>query len=224
MADSCNVRVFCRFRPFNQREKELGADQGVEINLKPGQVEIVEPSTGRKRDFPVDHCFGGDCTQIEVFDIIAKQSVEDVFHGYNGTIFAYGQTGAGKSWSMMGGDKRDPDLKGIIPRAADAIFEKAANDQSGTVYQVSCSYLQVYKEKIGDLLDISKTNLQVREDPHHGVYVDGLTQVYVSSMDEVSLILPQCSQLYGDLVDLSAGLSLINYRPHCAGDGRAAEG
>jgi kinesin family protein 5 len=189
MSDSCNVRVFCRFRPFNQREKDLGEDQGVEINIKPGQVEIVDPTTGRKRDFPMDHCFEGGCHQRDVFDTIALQSVEDIFEGFNGTIFAYGQTGSGKSWSMMGGDKRDADLKGIIPRSADAIFAKAAADQSGTVYSVACSYLQVYKEKIGDLLDPSKNNLQVREDPRSGVYVDGLTQAYVSSMDEVMGVL-----------------------------------
>lgn len=189
MADSCNVRVFCRFRPFNKREIALGADQGVEINLRPGQVELVEPSTGKKREFPVDHCFGGDCHQLDVFNRIAAQSVDDIFDGFNGTIFAYGQTGSGKSWSMMGGDKRDVDLKGIIPRSADAIFNKASQDQSGTTYTVSCSYLQVYKERIGCLLDAAKNNLQVREDPTKGVYVDGLTQTYVASMEEVMDVL-----------------------------------
>ena len=146
-------------------------------------------STGKKREFPLDYCFQGDCHQLDVFKRIALPSVDDIFQGFNGTIFAYGQTGSGKSWSMMGGDKRDIDLKGIIPRSADAIFERAGKDQSGTVYTVSCSYLQVYKEKIGDLLDTSKNNLQVREDPHAGVYVDGLTQNYVSSMDEVMSVL-----------------------------------
>ena len=125
MADSCNVRVFCRFRPFNRRELALGADKGVEINLKPGQVELVEPASGKKREFPVDHCFEGDCHQLDVFKRIAAQSVDDIFDGFNGTIFAYGQTGCGKSFTMEG--IPDPPIhRGITPRSFEHIFEECA--------------------------------------------------------------------------------------------------
>eukprot|EP01050_Picozoa_sp_SAG11_P000819 SAG11_NODE_30_length_23132_cov_22.413277_7_plen_257_part_00 len=183
-----NVRVFCRFRPFNKREIALGADKGVDLTIKCDGVTVIDPSTGRKHDFPLDFCWDGACTQDDVYDQCASKSVKDIFDGFNGTIFAYGQTGAGKSWSMMG-EKSDDNLKGIIPRSADAIFERAYNDQSGTEYTISCSYLQVYRETIGDLLDASKQNLPVREHPSKGVYVENLTQQFVSSYEDVMDVL-----------------------------------
>ena len=189
MSDISGVRVFCRFRPFNQREIALGEDQKLELEILPGKIEIMDPASGRPKTFPMDAAFRGDCRQIDVFNTIARPSVDDIFDGYNGTIFAYGQTGSGKSWSMMGGDKHDEELKGIIPRSAEAIFERAFADQSGTEYSVTCSYLEVYKEVIGDLLDPSKRNLQVREKPGVGMYVDGLSQSYVSEMSEVMEVL-----------------------------------
>jgi kinesin family protein 5 len=136
----------------------------------------------------LDFCWDGSCNQDDVYNQCASKSVTDVFDGYNGTIFAYGQTGSGKSWSMMG-DKNSEELKGIIPRSADAIFTRCFNDQSGTQYTVSCSYLQVYRETIGDLLNPAKQNLPVREHPSKGVYVDGLTQTYVASYADIMDVL-----------------------------------
>ena len=104
--------------------------------------------------------------------------------GYNGTIFAYGQTGAGKSWSMMG-DKNSEELKGIIPRAAENIFQRITSDASSTQFDITCSYLEVYREQIGDLLNPSSKNMAVREHPSKGIYVDGLTEKKVESWEEV---------------------------------------
>ena len=129
-----SVKVFCRFRPFNAREKELGADKGV--NLKIGKEKItIGDATGEPRDFPFDYAFDWTTTQALVYEQCAQRSVEDIFSGYNGTIFAYGQTGAGKSWSMMG-NKTDPELRGIIPRAAESIFERISQEAAGTEYEV----------------------------------------------------------------------------------------
>ena len=89
----------------------------------------------------------GSCHQTDVYSHCAAQSVKDVFEGYNGTIFAYGQTGSGKSWSMMGGDKHDADLKGIIPRAGDDIFETVSRCATDVEFDVRCSYLEVYRER-----------------------------------------------------------------------------
>ena len=110
------VKVFCRFRPFNKREIELGADKALDFKFTPTACKLEEG--GRKYDFPFDYCWDGDCLQTDVYEHCAAQSVLDIFEGYNGTIFAYGQTGSGKSWSMMG-DKNSEDLKGIIPRAGE---------------------------------------------------------------------------------------------------------
>ena len=190
MADGGDsVKVFCRFRPFNKREIELGADKAVELVIKPGYISIGDVN-GEPREFPFDYAFDKDTTQDLVFEQCAKQSVEDVFTGFNGTIFAYGQTGAGKSWSMMG-DKTNAELKGIIPRASEYIFEKISADAASVKYDVTCSYLEVYREQIGDLLNTSNKNLAVREHPSKGIYVDGLTEQPVHSWEEVLAVLEE---------------------------------
>ena len=175
------VKVFCRFRPFNKREIELGADKAVDFRFEPGCIKIEGE---RKYEFPFDYCWDGTSNQAEVHQHCAAQSVQDIFEGYNGTIFAYGQTGAGKSWSMMG-DKNSEELKGIIPRAGDEIFDKIARNCTGTEFTVRCSYLEVYREAIKDLLDPAKDNLPVREKPGVGIYVDGLTQVACRNAEEI---------------------------------------
>ena len=187
MAES--VKVFCRFRPFNKREIELGADKAVELIIKPGYISIGD-ANGEPREFPFDYAFDKDTPQDLVFSQCAEQSVDDVFTGFNGTIFAYGQTGSGKSWSMMG-DKNHAELKGIIPRASELIFEKIGADASSIKYDVTCSYLEVYREQIGDLLNTANKNLAVREHPSKGIYVDGLTEKPVGSWEEVLGILEE---------------------------------
>ena len=83
MSDSCSVRVYCRFRPFNAREIALGEDQKLELDILPGKIEIMDPTSGRPRTFPMDAAFRGDCRQIDVFNTIARPSVDDIFDGYN---------------------------------------------------------------------------------------------------------------------------------------------
>ena len=194
MAESECVRVFCRFRPFNKREIALGADQALKIDIKAESITITDPTDGKARDFPFDYAFNTDTTQDLVFEKCASISVNDVMAGYNGTIFAYGQTGAGKSWSMMG-DKNSEDLKGIIPRSAEEIFKRIVADATGITYSVTASYLEVYREKIGDLLgdrsNPKTLDLAVREHPSKGIYVDGLTEKAVTSWEAVLEVLEQ---------------------------------
>lgn len=125
------------------------------------------------------------------YNEVASSTVDDILAGYNGTVFAYGQTGAGKSWSMMGPDLQmrgmegfDHSLGGIIPRSTEDIFEKIQQTE-GSEFTVQVSYLEVYRETVKDLLDASKTNLSVREGKDHTFYVEGLTEEYVTDADEV---------------------------------------
>ena len=80
-------------------------------------------------------------------------SVDGVFNGYNGTIFAYGQTGSGKSFTMEGGNLYDEKLKGLIPRMFEYLFKKIRDADSKIEFSIKCSYLEIYMEKICDLLD-----------------------------------------------------------------------
>ena len=105
-----------------------------------------------------------------MFNEVAAPVVKGVLDGYNGTIFAYGQTGSGKSFSMEG-IRGDPELAGIIPRMFDNLFAQIQDADPDIEFQIKCSYLEIYMEKIMDLLDTKKTNLQVKEDKNKGIYV-----------------------------------------------------
>ena len=109
----------------------------------------------------------------------------DVMKGYNGTIFAYGQTGSGKTHTMMGPDINEQSQKGVIPNAIDHIFECIAADTSGAEIQLGVSYMEVYREVIRDLLDPSKVNLQVRDSPLKGIYVEDLTYEFVTCKEDI---------------------------------------
>src|SRR5882672_6693242 len=97
--------------------------------------------------------------QKDVFDFSIKSTVDDILNGYNGTVFAYGQTGAGKSYTMMGSDIDDDNLKGVIPRIVEQIFESILMSPGNIEYTVRVSYMEIYMEKIRDLLRPENDNL-----------------------------------------------------------------
>ncbi|OMJ09198.1 Kinesin heavy chain [Smittium culicis] len=135
--------------------------------------------------FSFDRVFGPESNQQILFDYSIKQTVEDVFNGYNGTVFAYGQTGSGKTYTMMGPDIDNDETRGVIPRIVQGIFNKIDQSPNSIEYFVKVSYMEIYMEKIRDLLDPTKKRLQVHEDKINGVHVKGLTGIFVSSVDEV---------------------------------------
>jgi kinesin family protein 5 len=123
--------------------------------------------------------------QVDVFNYSIRSTVDDILNGYNGTVFAYGQTGAGKSYTMMGSNIDDEEGKGIIPRIVEQIFASMLASPSNIEYTVRVSYMEIYMERIRDLLNPVNDNLPVHEEKSRGVYVKGLLEVYVSSVDEV---------------------------------------
>uniref|UniRef100_A0A8C1KMD8 Kinesin-like protein n=1 Tax=Cyprinus carpio TaxID=7962 RepID=A0A8C1KMD8_CYPCA len=180
MADvsaECNIRVLCRFRPLNHSEILRGdkyiptfqGDDTVSIGGKP---------------YVFDKVFPTNCTQEQVYNTCAKQIVKDVLGGYNGTIFAYGQTSSGKTYTMEG-KLHDPDGRGIIPRIAEDIFNHIYTMDENLEFHIKVSYFEIYMDKIRDLLDVSKTNLSVHEDKNRVPYVKGCTERFVSSPEEV---------------------------------------
>jgi len=124
--------------------------------------------------------------QKDIFDFSIKPTVDDILNGYNGTVFAYGQTGAGKSFTMMGaGDIENEETRGIIPRIVAQIFESILQSPSNIEYTVRVSYMEIYMERVRDLLNPVNDNLPIHEDKNRGVYVKGLLEIYVSSVGEV---------------------------------------
>lgn len=126
-----------------------------------------------------------DSRQDDIFDFSIRPTVDDILNGYNGTVFAYGQTGAGKSYTMMGSDIDDDEGRGVIPRIIQQIFASILTSPSNIEYTVRVSYMEIYMERIRDLLVPHNDNLPVHEEKSRGVYVKGLLEVYVSSVQEV---------------------------------------
>jgi kinesin family protein 5 len=139
--------------------------------------------------FTFDRVFDMSSRQVDVFDYSIRPTVDDILNGYNGTVFAYGQTGAGKSYTMMGSDIDDDVGKGVIPRIIEQIFASILASPSNIEYTVRVSYMEIYMERIRDLLMPQNDNLPVHEEKNRGVYVKGLLEVYVSSVEEVYEVL-----------------------------------
>uniref|UniRef100_A0A8C4NJI8 Kinesin-like protein n=1 Tax=Dicentrarchus labrax TaxID=13489 RepID=A0A8C4NJI8_DICLA len=180
MADvpaECNIKVLCRFRPLNQSEIVRG-DQF--IPKFQGDDTVVVGG----RSYSFDRVFPTNTTQEQVYNTCAKQIVKDVLFGYNGTIFAYGQTSSGKTHTMEG-KLHDPHQMGIIPRIAEDIFNHIFAMDENLEFHIKVSYFEIYMDKIRDLLDVTKTNLSVHEDKNRVPYVKGCTERFVSSPDEV---------------------------------------
>lgn len=125
------------------------------------------------------------CKQSDIFDYSIRPTVDDLLNGYNGTVFAYGQTGAGKSYTMMGSSIDDDVGQGVIPRIVKQIFASIMSSPSTIEYTVRVSYMEIYMERIRDLMAPQNDNLPVHEEKNRGVYVKGLLEIYVSSVQEV---------------------------------------
>ncbi|XP_017338589.1 kinesin-1 heavy chain isoform X2 [Ictalurus punctatus] len=179
MADpaECTIKVMCRFRPLNNSEVERGDKY---IPKFQGEDNVV---IGGK-PYMFDRVFQSNTTQEQVYNACAQKIVKDVLEGYNGTIFAYGQTSSGKTHTMEG-NLHDPDGMGIIPRIVQDIFNYIYSMDENLEFHIKVSYFEIYLDKIRDLLDVSKTNLSVHEDKNRVPYVKGCTERFVCSPDEV---------------------------------------
>ncbi|KAM7072463.1 kinesin-1 heavy chain isoform 2-T2 [Acridotheres tristis] len=179
MADpaECNIKVMCRFRPLNESEVARGDKYIAKFQ---GEDTVVIAS----KPYIFDRVFQSNTSQEQVYNDCAKKIVKDVLEGYNGTIFAYGQTSSGKTHTMEG-KLHDPDGMGIIPRIVQDIFNYIYSMDENLEFHIKVSYFEIYLDKIRDLLDVSKTNLSVHEDKNRVPYVKGCTERFVCSPEEV---------------------------------------
>uniref|UniRef100_A0A674B5Z6 Kinesin-like protein n=1 Tax=Salmo trutta TaxID=8032 RepID=A0A674B5Z6_SALTR len=138
----------------------------------------------KSKPFQFDRVFQPNTTQEQVYNACAQKIVKDVLEGYNGTIFAYGQTSSGKTHTMEG-NLHDTDGMGIIPRIVQDIFNYIYSMDENLEFHIKVSYYEIYLDKIRDLLDMSKTNLSVHEDKNRVPYVKGCTERFVCSPEEV---------------------------------------
>jgi len=181
------LRVFCRVRPLNKREKGLGDTVGVEI-VDPFTVS-VQASTGDPQHFSYDAIFGPTSSQAEVFSE-CRSLVQSAFDGYNVTIFSYGQTGAGKTWTLYG----TGDEPGISPRTCDEVFRMVARDSDRLDFELKASMVELYLNDLRDLLSRAKepAKLEFRSvkqaDGSIGVRLEGATEMRVSSSEDLAQV------------------------------------
>ncbi|KAK1946790.1 Kinesin-like protein KIF3A [Phytophthora citrophthora] len=185
--DEC-VRVMVRIRPMSGKEVQDGRQEVTTANFDRAEVSILNPVAATSeppKSFTFDAAFGAKSTQQQVYDTAATEIVEAVMEGYNGTIFAYGQTGAGKSHTMEGyGDQ-----PGIIPNSFKHVFDKVAISKNKRIL-VRASYLEIYNEEIRDLLSKDPKNaLDLKENADSGVYVKGLTAQVVKDAAEIDHVM-----------------------------------
>jgi len=179
-ANEDSIRVICRFRPLNDTEEKTGSKF---IMKFPSGSDDQCVSLGGKV-YMFDKVLKPNVTQTQVYEATAKNIVKDVLCGYNGTIFAYGQTSSGKTHTMEG-VINDPTMQGIIPRIVNDIFNHIYSMEENLEFHIKVSYFEIYLDKCRDLLDPSKVNLAVHEDKDRVVYVKGATERFVSSPEEV---------------------------------------
>lgn len=176
------VKVVARFRPQNSVEHSENGQ--ICVQLSEDQVQVTtEDASSHKFNF--DRVFGMDSTQQQVFEYCALPVVRDVLDGYNGTLFAYGQTGSGKTHTMEGPSVDDVDQCGLIPRLIFAVFGGIASSDPIIEYQVMVQYVEIYMERVRDLLDPTKQNLSIREDKTRGIYIQDCSNPYVTCADDM---------------------------------------
>ncbi|XP_026202154.1 kinesin-like protein KIF1A isoform X8 [Anabas testudineus] len=188
-----SVKVAVRVRPFNSRE--IGKESKCIIQMSGNTTTIINPKQAKdNKSFNFDYSYWSHtspedvnyASQMQVYKDIGEEMLLHAFEGYNVCIFAYGQTGAGKSYTMMG--KQDvKDQKGIIPLMCEDLFTKINDNTDNSMsYSVEVSYMEIYCERVRDLLNPkNKGNLRVREHPLMGPYVEDLSKLAVTSYNDI---------------------------------------
>ncbi|XP_036961585.1 kinesin-like protein KIF1B isoform X12 [Acanthopagrus latus] len=190
-----SVKVAVRVRPFNSRE--MSKDSKCIIQMQGNTTTIANPKAPKEpaKTFSFDYSYWSHtspddpsfASQNLVYNDIGKEMLAHAFEGYNVCIFAYGQTGAGKSYTMMG--KQEEGQEGIIPMLCEDLFEKINEDSNKEElsYSVEVSYMEIYCERVRDLLNPkNKGNLRVREHPLMGPYVEDLSKLAVTSYTDIA--------------------------------------
>uniref|UniRef100_A0A673TXJ2 Kinesin family member 13B n=1 Tax=Suricata suricatta TaxID=37032 RepID=A0A673TXJ2_SURSU len=203
MGDS-KVKVAVRIRPMNRREIDLHTKCVVDVDankviLSPVNTNLSKgDARSQPKVFAYDHCFWSMdesvrekyAGQDDVFKCLGENILQNAFDGYNACIFAYGQTGSGKSYTMMG----TADQPGLIPRLCSGLFERTQKEENEEQsFKVEVSYMEIYNEKVRDLLDPkgSRQTLKVREHSVLGPYVDGLSKLAVTSYKDIESLMSE---------------------------------
>jgi hypothetical protein len=189
-----SIKVAVRVRGMNKNE--LSAGSSAVITTRPNTVTITDPASNKTKDFGFDYAFDTKSTNEDVYQSIGRDIVTSALEGYNCCILAYGQTGTGKTYTMLNYDiaqKNTQTNPGLIPRIANELISYSAKLPSNKEIQMEASFVEIYAEKIYDLLSPSSDpdSLKLHINPKIGTYIEKLSTVAVSNIEEVMKIIEQ---------------------------------
>lgn len=189
-----NILVAVRARPLSNKEAETDSFEVLEI-LDDKVVVLLDPGTNapkpeeafrinrsKEKQYAFDYAFGKNASQQDVYQRTTGFLLEGVVSGFNATVFAYGSTGAGKTYTMLG----DRDSPGVMLLTISDLYRSMDAGALERSYKVKVSYLEIYNENIRDLISGSSEHLDIREDPIKGITVSGLTEVQADSPEDVN--------------------------------------
>jgi len=182
------VKVVIRCRPLSGQEKIDNREKIVDMVVKDGAVSVRRPGTQDCKNFTFDAVYDEHTIQGDFYEHTGYPIVESVMDGYNGTVFAYGQTGTGKTHTMVG-PAQPEELHGVIPRTFAHIFRNVDCGQNKK-FLVRASYLEIYNEEIRDLLSKNpKQKLELKDHPEGGVFVKDLTNMIVKGAPDLQQVM-----------------------------------
>lgn len=209
-----NITVCARFRPLSSKEKR---EHGENICIKSLDSEsfVFKDEKEGESTFAFDRVYYQGSEQVDVYEFLAQPIVQDAFNGINGTIITYGQTGAGKTYSMEGTNILDchGQNKGLLPRVVDGLFHCLESADEMTKCTIKLSMVEIYLEKIRDLFDLSKDNLQIKESKVQEIILSGATEVSIADSSEA------LNHLSSGIAIRAVGetqMNMASSRSHCA--------
>nr|TKS10891.1 kinesin-1-like protein PSS1 [Populus alba] len=197
-----NITVCARFRPLSAKERKDSCDS-ICISSIDSESFIFKDEKD-ECTYSFDKVFYEESMQADVFEFLALPIVKDAVKGVNGTIITYGQTGAGKTYSVEGPSILECDVqkKGLLPRVVDGLFECIKSADESTKYTIKLSMVEIYMEKVRDLLDLTKDNIQIKENKEQEILLSGVTEITISGPE-------------GALQSLSTEMNVGSSRSHC---------
>ena len=185
------ILVAIRCRPLSEREKEISQKETIQI-IDKKVIKLKDPNgflnpnnvRSKEQILEFDYAFDNKDSQEIIFNNTTKPLIDGIINGFNATVFAYGATGAGKTYTMLGNDENP----GIMPLTFGELF-KQIKKYSNREYLIKLCYLEIYNENIKDLLINNSPNLELREDPNKGLVINGITEIITNSGEHILSIL-----------------------------------
>ncbi|XP_048542937.1 kinesin-like protein KIN-1 isoform X1 [Triticum urartu] len=207
-----NVTVCVRFRPLSHKERK--ANDKVCFKKLDSESFVFKDERDEDVIFSFDKVFYDDAEQSDVYNFLAVPIVADAVNGINGTIISYGQTGAGKTYSMEGPSiLHCNELKtGLVQRVVNDLFECLRTSEDITTWTVKLSMVEIYLEKVRDLLDLSKDNLQIKESKSQGIFIYGATEISIMNSSDA---LERLSEGIANRAVGETQMNLASSRSHC---------